>query len=80
MAHQDGRKVKLSRRALYLRSNLDRVACPEVCERLGHATWVLHLQPVRGTWEDESLDMRQPGQQQTVRFPETVPEGVTLAA
>ena len=55
------------------------MACPEVCECLGDATRVLHLQPVRGACEDKTLGMRQPLWKQPMRFPKTGPEGVALA-
>lgn len=38
----------------------DWVALPEGGERFGHATRVLHLQEVRGAWDNDPLGMRQP--------------------
>jgi len=60
---------------LCLRSRPDRVACPEVCERFSHAAGVLHLHPVRSAREDETPDVREPVEEQSVRLPKTCPEG-----
>jgi hypothetical protein len=58
----------------------DGVVCPKVRYGFGHSLRVLHLQAVRGAWEDKPLNLRQPLQEQPVCFPESGPEGIALAA
>ena len=58
----------------------DRMLHEEVPKSPGHATWILYLKEVRCIWKDKSLDMWQPFQKHTVRFPKAGRESFAATA
>jgi hypothetical protein len=51
----------------------------KVGERLGHATWILHLEKVGRARENKPFDVWEPLQQQPVGLTEARPEGIAVA-